>query len=376
MHQTIQPPLKGCSKLQAIVNCCSTKTTFMKRLIVIFALLITFSCQRDEQIVPRKSEHVATPSVEETSDPKNRSANARIGPPRLWYFYRGQSTTNLRYAYSDNGGTSWSGDQIFNNGIGSTTSPDVIHRFQDKFYAFYKGGGSYNIYYSSSTDGMNWQPNTQIPGIQTGFAPQVVMANNRYYVFFVKDFLVYYTSSTDLTNWSIQRLVPYSVNNGAITVAGSTLFFSYPGPDGNFYLNYKTINYSAGEILSFSDSDGVYNTSGDPIQTSTGVGVATGPDGSLYVAYKSPSGGRLNIFKGCLGSGFYCNGGTVYWSGAYTSNGPSLLYTNYNEFLLVYKSLSSGAILYGKSSDGMSWSSNHGALGQTTSGGPRLVIEY
>lgn len=355
----------------------------MKKLFPIFLVLLAFSCKTDELLKPKAAENSG--AINNKAQQKGRSTNARVGGHPYWYFYRGQSTKNLRSAYSNNG-VAWEGDNTFNNNIGSSTSPAAVI-FNSQFYCIYKGGSSHNIYFSSSSDGINWTPNAQIPNCTTEFAPTAVVAGGYLYVFYVRvtNPTIYYISTNDGVTWSQPAPIgPSHLDDaceGALTAVvkpGSpdyiTLYYSAGGGE---LRRRRTPNPVSGGTASFGAITWLYadypDGSWEIIKTTTGVGVAFSPDGSggyrEWIAYKSPDQGRLNIFR--FGSSPF---GTVYWTEAYTSNGPSMVYFD-DKFTLVYKSLSSGAILFGTSEDGMNWSSNGGAIGQTSNGGPSLVVE-
>jgi hypothetical protein len=358
----------------------------MKKLIPIFLVLLAYSCKTDELLKPNASENSGTTN-NEAQPQKGRSANARVGGHPYWYFYKGQSTKNLRSAYSDDG-VKWSGDYMFNNNIGSSASPAAVI-FDSKFYCIYKGGASQNIYFSSSTDGINWEPNTQIPSVLTQYAPTAVVAGGYLYVFYAQvaanhtiSPTIYYTSTNDGVTWSQPGPISTDRCLGALTAVvkpwdpdNITLYYSAEGL--NELRVRRTTNPVSGGTADFGDYTQLYDDYPDGgqgmIKTIKGVGVAFTPNGSggydEWIAYKSFDGTRLNIFH--VRSEPY---GDVYWTGAHTSDAPSMVYFD-NKFTVVYKSYNSGAILFGISRDGMNWWSNFGAIGQTAAGGPSLVVE-
>jgi hypothetical protein len=357
----------------------------MRKLFPIFLVLLALSCKKDEQTKPNPSGNAGA-TDKEARKQKGRSANARVGGHPYWYFYRGQSTKNLRSAYSDDGVT-WSGDYMFNNNIGSTNSPAAVI-FNSQFYCIYKGGSTNNIYFSSSTDGFNWTPNAQIPNCATEAAPTAVVAGGYLYVFYVRvnTPVINYISTNDGVTWSspgrLSSSLPEDLCNGALTAVvkpwdpdNITLYYS--AATLNDLRIRHTTNPVSGGTADFGEPtwlyDDVQSGANRQIKTSRGVGVAFSPNGSggydEWIAYRSSFDGRLNVIK--VRSSPWVD---VYWSGAYTSDAPSMVYFD-NKFTLVYKSMSSGAILYGTSADGINWLSNYGAMGQTSNGGPRLVVE-
>jgi hypothetical protein len=207
-----------------------------------------------------------------------------------------------------------------------------------------------------------------------------VVKDGYIYVFYVRvtNPTIYYISSSNGTNWS----TPQSIHPTPDTCEGAVNAFVDPYNQIKLYysssggeLRIRMSTPSAG-VANFGPYswyyDDYYEGGEEMIRTNTGVSVVWVPDGSGYrewIAYKSPDGGRLNIFKNGIGPF-----GNVYWTNAYTSNNPSMVYFD-NKFTIVYKSLSSGAILRGTSTDGMTWSSNYAAIGQTAAGGPRLIAE-
>jgi len=110
----------------------------------------------------------------------------------------------------------------------------------------------------------------------------------------------------------------------------------------------------------------VNSTNYTAVNTTTGVSVVI-QGGYKYIAYKGYD-SKLNIFRQDINE---WNNATVTWTNASTSNAPSMVFFN-GKFTMVYKSLSSGAILRSTSTDGKTWSNGAG-IGQTTNGGPRLT---
>lgn len=341
------------------------KKSMIKKAIQFVTALFVIACQTEEPIVPKQ--------LNPQSPKSNNSQNSRIGTHPYWYFYRGESTSNLRYAYSDDAIT-WSGNAIFNNGAKSSTAPSTTI-FNGKFMCVYKGASTNNLFYSYSYDGTNWQGNIQIPAVATIYSPSIVVLDNTLYVFFTGASYghVYYVTSTDGTNWSSQRDVglgnEYAYAEGPPTAAVSPysnilyVFYSaYEAYYKGYPLKYRTLDNNYG----WSGYNYLLDINVAPIQTRVSVGPSF-VNGTMYVAYKSLDNDRINIFK----SSAFING-SVYWSGGQSTHGPSMTYYN-GKFSLVYKAQSTGNILYSNSLDGISWTGNVYAIGQTASGGPCLI---
>lgn len=354
------------------------KIPSMKKLLMMVACVITFGCQNDVQLEPQPDKRV-------THQVNHVQADARIGTHPYWYYYRSESTSQMRYAYSDDGLT-WNGNQFLNSSVvlGSSTSPCPVE-FNAKAYLFYKGGSTSNLYFSTSTDGITWTPNTQIPSVTTGYSPYAIVYNNSIYVFFIDPSnKIYFVYSSNGTTWSAPKSIYQTNSSFNDTSLGGLFVMISPTSNNKLDLYYSATSSPAGELrvrTGYLDSSGqltfgaydffVYRatpTTYTGVNTTTGVSVVA-QGGYKYIAYKdSNSDSKLNIFKQDI---YESTDGTVTWTNASTSNAPSMVFYN-GKFTMVYKSLSSGAILRSTSTDGQTWANGTG-IGQTTNGGPRLT---
>jgi hypothetical protein len=338
----------------------------MKKLLLLFTAVIAFACQTEDQISvnkPLTSKNSKTPNAHVRT-----TSNGRIGGHTFWYFYRSVDHTYLRSAYSDDG-LSWGGNTVFNNGAGSSTSPAVAY-FNNKFVCVFKGGSTTNIYYSTSTDGLTWGSYAQIPNISTAFSPTAVVYDNKLWIFYHGENLdnIYYITSTDGTTWSGQKNLgltqddqTYRPVTAAVDESTNSLYVFYPAKYASDQIRYKKLNNNI-----WSSFGSLYTSQNTALRTTTSVGAAF-VNGTLYLAYKSDDGGNLNVFVGNP-----LSFGNVYFTGARSDHGPSMVYFN-GKFTLVCKGLSSTNIYYLNSVNGINWSIPTVAIGQTTNGGARLI---
>jgi len=361
-----------CAKF-LIVNIINKTNYFMNVKIILKSILIlllffSLGCQDDSELQKEISSKIPE---------ANQVSFGRVGNHEYWYFFRGESSTNIRYAYSDDGNT-WGGNVAFNNGAKSSTGVGAAY-FNGKFIVVYKGASSNNIFYSYSYDGINWQGNIQIPVIATDNRPTLVIWKSKLWVFYggVNNDDVWYISSSDGTNWSSQTRVEV----GSLAATASTpveaivspsgeleIFYSHSG-DGNSIKKRFATSENNGYI-SFSAFSYLYGCDEIPITTNAGVSAAY-LGNQLYIAYKSFDNNRLNIIKedGC---GAFFN--SVYWTNSNTSDQPSLKSKN-GKLTVIYRSESASPIRYSYSTDGQAWSGNVYAAGDTKYGGPSFLVE-
>ncbi len=330
--------------------------------------LFLLSCQDDAEFQNKKT----TTSVNSSED---KSSAGRVGNHDYWYFFRGDGSANIRYAYSDNG-TTWGGNVAFNNGAQTSTGVGAAY-FNGKFIVVYKGNSTNNIFYSYSYDGTNWQGNTQIPVVATDNRPTLVIWKSKLWVFFsgVSSDDVWYMSSTDGTNWSSAT----RVDDGSLIATASGPVEAVVDPSGNLQIFYshnsnnqiKTRNSlsESGGFISFSASSLIYGCDEQPITSNAGVSAAY-LNNQLYIAYKSFDNNRLNIIKR-YGCGLF---NSVYWANANTSDQPSLISKN-GKLTVIYRGQSTSPIKYSYSTDGQNWSGNVNAAGDTRNGGPSFLVE-
>lgn len=367
----------------------------MKKLFAVLGLLILFSCQKDEQVNPRIQENLDT----STLSPKTKKGyDENVVAPILWAFYRGLSSVHLRGAYTYDG-TTWQGDHVLHSSMGSSTAPDAVW-FNGKFHIFFKGTSSTGIYRSSSTNGFSWQPAIIMPSIYTNDSPSAIVFDNTMYVFFrdTTTGSISYIFSSDGTNWSAKQSAFYPSMAAVLCDGGITAAIS-PWNGLEVYFIAKEVLRRA--EFACADASGtkrlchlpIYSyPSHSPIKTTTAVNVVyeyvptNDYKGSYYtiVYHKSLTGGKLHgsVVRQFRSSNIEDNFDDfyVFWAGqntgtsAYTSNVPAVIEYS-NKYIAVYKSLSSGAILYGSKPKIGSWLMNQGSFGQTTNGGVSLVIQ-
>ena len=351
----------------------TTKNIFSFLSVVFFLFLV--SCQDDAE-VQRKETTTINSSA-------GKSASARVGNHDYWYFFRGDGSANIRYAYSDNG-TTWGGNVALNNGAQTSTGVGAAY-FNGKFIVVYKGASTNNIFYSYSTDGLNWLGNTQIPSAATDNRPTLAIWRNRLWVFYsgVNNDEIWYMSSTDGTNWSSPNYIYYPgqvtdkasgpvevlVNRSFSLDDAITLFYSHSSDGYRIKTRYATLE-NAGNITFTGSAETVTGCDGLPITTNAGVSAALF-NGFTYIAYKSFDNNRLNIIKrrGCAPT--Y---DIVFWANSNTSDQPSLISKN-NKVTVIYRGQSTSPIKYSYSTDGQNWSGNVNAAGDTRNGGPSFLLE-
>jgi hypothetical protein len=345
---------------------------------IVFVMFLFLACKRDA-IIATKTENTTT------SQPENPAplANAKYAGYSYWYFFRGESSPTLRYAYSNNG-TTWGGNVAFNNNPQSNTGPAAAY-FNGKFVVACRGNNTTNLFVSYSYTGTTWYGNTQIVG-QTGSSPSLVVYNNQLYLFYSGDSGndIWFNVSNDGISWSNPVKIPTTnisvVATGSVTATVSTvgnmLFIYYYTQSGSeSYLHYvfnTTIGGDADDLI-FAGGHKIYSPIDCPnivtaAQTVVGPAVAE-LNGVTYVAYVDKSTFEIKIAKM---TDVTCSGWIIYNTGLYSSN--RIGFTSLNGRLtLVYKALSSTSIYQAYSLDGSYWQGNSLAIGQTNNGGPVLI---
>ena len=114
----------------------------------------------------------------------SRSPSALVNGNTLYLFYTGKSSKFV-YSYYTTDGKSWSGNKpitVAGRAIQSSNSPACVV-FNGKIYLIYKGGFSNEVYYAYSTDGNTWYGNNKITvgdtTILSSNSPSCAVLNNR-----------------------------------------------------------------------------------------------------------------------------------------------------------------------------------------------------
>jgi len=362
---------------------------------ILAALIIIISACGEEKIID-SSPH------EKTTDLSNQAA--AIGGHNYWYFFRGKSTSNLRYAYSDDG-SSWSGNISFNAGS-SSTGPSAIY-FKDKFVAVYCGSSTNYVHSSYSVNGTTWQGEKRIGGETTG-TPALAIWNNQLYLFFsgVDSHEIWYNKTSDGVNWSTPAKIAgtyagQAENSIAAVVDPTTnylhLFFHNVGSTTSPYYGTgtplrwnmaKTTNSTGAPAFTYGQDQYIdlENSCPTTSRALTRVGAsATFLNGEMYLAFVSwwPNASdrvipTIKILKKKPSS---CSDWTVLTSGAsyefWSPNKPSLLAQNGQLTLVFRKGCdcpgNNNLIYQAHSSDGITWSGIAPAIGETDKGGPCLI---
>jgi hypothetical protein len=323
----------------------------MKRYLLLSLLFLAFACQ-DQEVTSTKSVNTSKPKEEEL-----------IAGYRYWYFFRGESSTTLRYAYSSDG-VSWFGNGAFNNGAASSEGPGAVY-FNGRLHCVFKGASTSNIYYCYSDDGVNWSSYNRIGSISTNKSPEIVIWKGQLYVFYVNTSAngVYYVRSDDGSSWTSQQAAVFS----------SSTITSGVAAEWNSINNDVGITYSAGGIIRYAIAH-----QNDPVTTFSFVDVRTcdGSNISNNTGASFDYFGKIAVFvypesSGDLKALHLDDCGSTYSLGARSSHRPSVV--SFNGMLtVIFKSKSDGLIRYAYSYDGVTWYGNAAAAGDTANS-PCLV---
>lgn len=328
--------------------------------------LYVSSCLDDNSIVKKNSEDVG-----EVNYAFESNKNAKYAGYSYWFFYKSQSSSNLRYAYSDDG-VIWNGNIQFNNNAKSSTGPAVAY-IDGKFVAVYKGNTTTRLYSSYSYDGITWYGNTPIGNAKTNDSPTIVVYNNKLFVYYTGDSTsdIWNVTSLDGINWSAQSLIyggglTIPASNGAMSAivdhTTNQMYIFYWAADN--IIHYRT----SMDGSNFGPRQFMIECADNYAKTNVGV-AATFKDGVLYVVYKGLSNHLYISYIDCYG-----RWRSIPINNAETSNRPGVVYIN-GKFTVVFKGLSTSNIFYSQSIDGVNWTLSTVAIGQTSGGGPFLVAE-
>lgn len=160
----------------------------------------------------------------------NNGASLQSGPAAAWFnnniyvFHRGRTNNNLYYSVSTNRGDSWSSDVAMNNNAGTERAPAAA-TFNGKIFVAYVSAtftsaepDQSNIYYSYSSDGSNWTE-VSLPYV-TFNEPYIFSYGNKIYISYEANNLSFVNiiSSTDGVNWTQESQLPYGTHRQAVAV--------------------------------------------------------------------------------------------------------------------------------------------------------------
>jgi hypothetical protein len=376
-----------------------------KKLFTYFFGLFFFtflSCEQEPIVV--KDIHSESAAVEGS---EKNGTHAKIGNHSYWYFFRGQSSTNLRYAFSDDGQT-WGGNSIFSNGAKSNTGPTVVF-YKNRFIAVYTGASSNAIYTSYSTNGTTWTGQKTIPG-ETAGSPGMTIWHGYLYLFFsgVDSKEIWFSRTFDGLSWS----TPTKINNTRLghaenSIAAVTdpatnhlyLFFHSCCSNGNVNFgtgtpvkwNKATAPLSNGNFTFVYGNDQYVEVSNDcqlseKIDTRCGTSAAF-HNGELYLAvskWTPPASENivptLTLFKMTPQTCFGWTRMSFPAVSLYSGSRPGLCSFN-GQMVLVWRYAAvQGGTVYGTeeirqmhSIDGSNWQGYSDAIGQTANGGPSII---
>jgi hypothetical protein len=134
---------------------------------------------------------------------------------KLYLAHKGASDAKIFYTSSSDG-INWVQENIVRPDIVSTTVPVALAAFKGNLYLAYKGSpdSNTNIYYTWTSDGINWQfPVELLLGIpQTNAPVSLAVFNNKLYLAHqsASDSSIFYTSTSDGINWQPELAIPYA----------------------------------------------------------------------------------------------------------------------------------------------------------------------
>ncbi|MEV0151651.1 MULTISPECIES: hypothetical protein [unclassified Nonomuraea] len=120
-----------------------------------------------------------------TADRKFPNHRSGSGPAlavfqnKLYCVHRGNTGSggdNYLWWTSTSDGVNWSADQRFPGHL--TDSNPALAVYQNRLYCVHRGNGSSSMWWTSTGDGRNWTPDAQIPNAATREGPALAVFNN------------------------------------------------------------------------------------------------------------------------------------------------------------------------------------------------------
>lgn len=152
--------------------------------------------------------------------------------PGLKYYFKASNGASI-YRSNVNCSSFSESIGVLGNGALSPYGPAATI-FNGKIYLFHKGNTNNYIYYSTSTDGVNWTSDTILPnGAQTVGTASATVHNGRIYVIHPSNTSspnIYISMSPDGVNWGSEIIVPvtnYDHNVPSIFSSGGNLYLCY-----------------------------------------------------------------------------------------------------------------------------------------------------
>ncbi len=219
------------------------------------------------------------------SDPKTATSPALCEyNGKLYMVYRGESAKNLYWAWYD--GSAWHGNQHIPgiNDPKTATSP-ALAEYNGKLYLAYRGASATDLYFAMF-DGTHWHGNQHIPGVnspKTAKSPALAAYNGKLYLVYRGE------SATDLywawfdgNSWHGNEHIPgikdpKTAESPALAVVGDRLLLLYRGESAkDIYFAWFNGTEWGGNI---------HASQWDHPRTKTSVGLAA-YKGRLYAAYR------------------------------------------------------------------------------------------
>ena len=298
----------------------------------------------------------------------NSTANFKI-------YMRGKNYPRINQGKSSNG-TSWSGQGSVTSSS-THVSPGAAY-FDNKIFVFQAHSTSSDIKYAWSSDnGTSWTSDILAPGdaLRTRQAMSATTYNNAIYLAYTRYNIAttareikVYTSTSGTSNWTYHSTpVPGGANPGGgrgyLAVHNNELYIFY-------------VNHSTGQVLykkfngsSWGNSvDITGNINGTPVTGIRGV-AAYSHNGNLYAVYNV--GGNYMVSVNALSS----TPTAYYVTTAQSLTMPSLT-SDGSKLVLGYRGNNDDHTFYATSNNGQTWSGNLYAVGETDITGSPYVISY
>ena len=227
---------------------------------------------------------------------------------------------------------------------GSTVFRSMFH------LAYIANNGSRTLLHSSSTDGINWGPESPVTGQSSAAAPALVSFGGLLHMFFIANDAsgqLWHVTSPDGVNWGAAAPVG---NHSSKTALAAVVF------NGQIHLSYLA-NNSSNTLLHLSSGDGINWGTETPVanHASKATPALAVLNGVLHMAYISNNSSNALLH---ISSSDGVSWSTETQIAGHSSNaGPALGVLNDVLHMVYISNNSTNTLLHISSSDGVSWGS-------------------